>query len=383
MIIGVPKESFPGENRVALVPTSVGALLKSKAEVIIESGAGVAAGYLDDAYVAAGAKLVSRADVFAQADVVLTVRCLGANVGGLDEVDLLKSGQLLIGTADPLSEPKAVAAAAAKGAISFSLELVPRTTRAQAMDVLSSQANLAGYLSVLLGAAQLPKILPMMTTAAGTIPPARVLILGAGVAGLQAIATAKRLGAVVSAYDVRPEVKQQIESLGGRFVELPIESAVGEGGYAKQMSEEYYARQRELLGDVLAENDLVVTTAAVPGRKAPILVTQPMLEKMKAGSVVVDMAAERGGNCELTKAGETVVHQGIKILGPTNLASSVAYHASALYAKNITTFFLNMWKKEQLNIDKSDPIVAESILTENGEVTNPKVRQLLGLEVAA
>lgn len=383
MVIGVPKESFPGENRVALVPQSLASLHKAKLEVVVQSGAGAAAGFPDEIYLAAGAKVVpTREEVFNSADVVFTIRCLGAS--GANDTALLRSGQMLIGMPDPLTLPKEVGEAAKTGATIFSLELVPRTTRAQAMDVLSSQANLAGYMSVLLGAVELPKILPMMTTAAGTIPPARVLVLGVGVAGLQAIATAKRLGAVVSAYDVRPEVKQQVESLGGRFVELPIESAVGEGGYAKQMSEEYYAKQRELLGNVISENDMVITTAAVPGKKAPILVTRAMAEGMHPGSVIVDIAAERGGNCELTKAGEKVAHQGVTILGPVNIPASVAYHASTLYAKNISTFFLNMWKKEALTIDKSDPIVNDSLLTENGQVTNPRVRELLGLtEVAA
>jgi NAD(P) transhydrogenase subunit alpha len=378
MVIGVPKETFPGENRVALVPSALASLLKQKLEVVVEAGAGQAAGFPDEGYSAAGATLLpSREAVFAAADAVFTVRCLGAH--DTEDTQLLRPGQLLIGMPDPLAQPQAVQDAAKSGAFAFALELVPRITRAQSMDVLSSQANLAGYKAVLQGCVELPKILPMMTTAAGTIPPAKAMVLGAGVAGLQAIATAKRLGAVVSAYDVRPEVRQQIESLGGRFVELPLESAVGEGGYAKKMSDEYYAKQRELLGNVLAEQDLVVTTAAVPGGKSPLLIDRRAVEMMRPGSVIVDIAAERGGNCELTVPGERIVHNGVVVLGPTNVPSSLAFHASTLYAKNIVTFFLNMMKKEGLSIDKDDPIVKDSLLFENGAVVNPRIRQMLGL----
>jgi NAD(P) transhydrogenase subunit alpha len=248
------------------------------------------------------------------------------------------------------------------------------------MDVLSSQANLGGYLGVLLGATELPKILPMMTTAAGTLPPARALILGAGVAGLQAIATARRLGAVVSAYDVRPVVKEQVESLGARFVELPLEAegAQDSGGYAKAMGEEFYARQRQLLGDVLAEIDLVVTTAAVPGMKAPILVTQAMVERMRTGSVIVDLAAERGGNCEVTKPGETIIHKGVKVMGPLNLPSRLATHASQLFSKNIQTFLLNMVKDGALALDEQDPIVIGSLLAKDGKVVHAQVIERAG-----
>ncbi len=315
MLVGLLREEALGERRVALVPAGVAAFKKAKVEIVIEQGAGVESGYSDSAYQDAGAEIASAADIVKRADVLVGVRPPKVS---------LRSGQVSVAIYDPLSAPAEVPAAS--GATIFSLDLIPRTTRAQAMDVLSSQSNLAGYLGVLLGATELTKILPMMTTAAGTLPPAKILILGAGVAGLQAIATARRLGAVVSAYDVRSAVKEQIESLGARFVELPIDAGDSQtsGGYAKAMGEEFYARQRQLLGDVLSEMDMVVTTALVPGMKAPILVTQAMAERMHPGSVIVDLAAERGGNCELTQPGETIIHNGVKILGPLNLSSNQA-----------------------------------------------------------
>jgi NAD(P) transhydrogenase subunit alpha len=362
--IGVRKETAPGERRVALIPSGVAPLTKAKLDVVVEAAAGVSAGFADAAYVEAGAKVGS----LAGADLVVGVQGAGD----------LKASQTAVALFDPLWNPAGVPVGS--GATLFSLDLVPRTTRAQAMDVLSSQANLGGYLGVLLGAAELPKILPMMTTAAGTLPPARVLILGAGVAGLQAIATARRLGAVVSAYDVRPVVKEQVESLGARFVELPLEAegAQDSGGYAKALGEEFYARQRELLGDVLAETDLVVTTAAVPGMKAPILVTQAMLERMRPGSVLVDLAAERGGNCEVTRAGETLDHGGVKVMGPLNLPSRLATHASQLFSKNVQTFVLNMVKDGSLVLDLEDPIVSGSLLARDGKVVHPMVLERMG-----
>ncbi len=368
MIIGVTREVAEGERRVALVPTGVAALKKAKLEVMVETGAGTEAGFADEAYQAAGAEIVKGDEVSSKADVIVGIRPPAK----------LKAGQTAIALFDPLSSPAAVPATS--GATLFSLDLVPRTTRAQAMDVLSSQANLGGYLGVLLGAAELPKILPMMTTAAGTLPPARALILGAGVAGLQAIATARRLGAVVSAYDVRPVVKEQVESLGARFVELPLEAegAQDAGGYAKALGEEFYNKQRQLLGDVLADTDLVVTTAAVPGMKAPILVTQAMVERMHPGSVIVDLAAERGGNCELTKPGETVVHHGVRILGPLNLPARLANHASQLFSKNMQTFLLNMVKDGELALNMEDPIVAGSLLAREGKIVHPQVLERMG-----
>ena len=363
-----------GEHRVALVPAGVTALKKAKLEVKVQKGAGEAAGFSDQTYVDAGASLAESPTDLATCDVVVGIWAFAPQ----------SASQIAVALFDPLWEINA--AAVSTKATLFSLDLVPRTTRAQAMDVLSSQANLAGYMGVLLGAAELPKILPMMTTAAGTLAPARVLILGAGVAGLQAIATARRLGAVVSAYDVRPAVKEQIESLGARFVELPIEAEAAQdsGGYAKAMGEEFYAKQRQLLGDVHAEVDLVITTALVPGMKAPILVTEAMASRMAPGSVIVDLAAERGGNCELTKPGETVLHKGVKIVGPLNLASRLATHASQLFSKNVQTFLLNIVKDGALSLNEEDPIVSGSMFARGGEVVHPQVRKKMNLpEVAS
>ncbi|HLK14750.1 MAG TPA: NAD(P) transhydrogenase subunit alpha [Fimbriimonadaceae bacterium] len=373
MIVGVVRETAAGERRVALVPAGVAALKKAKLDVVVEKDAGKSAGFSDDAYKEAGAELGSSSDVGAKADIVLAVQKPKQD---------LKASQVGIAIFDPLTYPDQVPAKS--GATLFSLDLIPRTTRAQAMDVLSSQANLGGYLGVLIGATELTKILPMMTTAAGTIPPARALILGAGVAGLQAIATARRLGAIVSGYDVRTAVKEQVESLGARFVELPLEteSAQDAGGYAKALGEEFYAKQRQLLGDVLAETDLVITTAAVPGMKAPILVTAAMAERMAPGSVIVDLAAERGGNCELTKAGETVEHKGVRIIGPLNLPSRLATNASQLFSKNIQSFLLNMVKEGALEMDMEDPIVSGSLLAKGGEVVHERVKEILAKEGA-
>lgn len=371
MLVGLMREEAIGERRVALVPSGVTALKKAKLEVLIDEGAGIESGYPDAAYLQAGAEVAKGSDVLKRADLVVGIRPPAAQ---------LRPEQTAIAIFDPLWAPKDVPASS--GATLFSLDLIPRTTRAQAMDVLSSQSNLAGYLGVLQGATELIKVLPMMTTAAGTLPPAKVLILGAGVAGLQAIATARRLGAVVSAYDVRAVVKEQIESLGARFVELPIDAGDSQtsGGYAKAMGEEFYARQRQLLGDVLSEMDMVVSTALVPGMKAPILVTTPMAERMHSGSVIVDLAAERGGNCELTKAGETIVHNGIKIMGPLNLPSRLASHSSLLFSKNVTTFLLNMVKDGELNLNLEDPIVAGSLLARGGAIVHAQVLERLGAE---
>jgi NAD(P) transhydrogenase subunit alpha len=368
LIVGVVREMAVGERRVAFVPSFVAAAQKANLELLVEKDAGLGAGFSNEAYSEAGAEIVSAADLLKRSDVVVSVQRPSVT---------LTSKQIAIALFDPLTHPDQVPAAS--GATLFSLDLIPRTTRAQAMDVLSSQANLAGYLGVLIGATELPKILPMMSTAAGTIPPARVLILGAGVAGLQAIATARRLGGVVSGYDVRSEVKEQIESLGARFVELPLETATAQdaGGYAKALGEEFYSKQRQLLGDVLAEMDLVVTTAAVPGMKAPILITDEMAERMSPGSVIVDLAAERGGNCSLTKPGETVIHNGVRILGPLNLPSRLATNASQLFSKNVQSFLLNMVKDGELNMDMEDPIVSGSLIAMGGEVVHPRVLEAL------
>jgi NAD(P) transhydrogenase subunit alpha len=368
-----------------LTPRSCEALIKLKLDVVVEASAGLPAGFPDDDYARRGVRLATRDAVFQEAAVIVQARAPGANpeYGGHD-LQSLRSGQILIGFGEPLTALKECAALAERGVSFFAMEMVPRITRAQAMDALSSMASIAGYEAVLIGAATLPKMMPMMMTAAGTITPAKVLVLGAGVAGLQAIATARRLGAVVSAYDVRAAVREQIESLGAKFVVLDIESAEGQGGYAKAMDEDYYRRQRELLGAVIKEQDVVITTAAVPGRKAPILITKEMAEVMAPGSVIVDIAAERGGNCELTRAGETVVHNGINIVGPVNLPSRAPYHASQMYATNVVNLLKLMLNKEGiLKIDLNDEVIRETLVTHEGKVVNTKVSQLLGTGVAS
>ncbi len=383
MIIGICKETFPGERRVATIPESARQLIKLGLDVLVERGAGAGAGITDAAYEAIGVRLAdSRAEVFAEADVVLQVRSLGANPeAGRADLALMRSGQAIIGFAEPLSEPELVRDIAETGATSFSMELLPRITRAQSMDVLSSMATVAGYKAVLLAAEALPKMFPMFMTAAGTVRAAKVLVVGAGVAGLQAISTAKRLGAVVSGYDIRPAVKEQVESLGAKFVEMEINAgdAEGKGGYAKAMTEEFYSEQRKLMAKVVAENDVVVTTAAVPGKKAPLLVTKDMVKGMAPCSVIVDLAAERGGNCELTQAGETIVEEGVTIIGPTNLPSTVPYHASQMYAKNIATLLAHLVKDGVLALDMEDEITRDMLLTRGGDVVQPRVRELLGL----
>lgn len=379
LTVGVPCEKFPGERRVALTPRSCEALVRAKIEVAVETSSGASAGFPDEQYVARGARIASREDLFADSDVILQARTLGANPdAGRADLPLFKPGQAVIGFAEPLTAIKECADLAKTGVSLFAMELIPRITRAQSMDALSSMASIAGYESVLLAATALPKLLPMMMTAAGTITPAKVLILGAGVAGLQAIATARRLGAVVSGYDLRAAVKEQVESLGAKFVVLKMEeSGEGQGGYAKAMDEAFYARQRQLLSDVLREQDVVITTAAVPGRKAPILITREMAEAMLPGSVIVDIAAERGGNCELTRPGETVTHNGVSILGPVNLASLAPYHASQMLGTNLSSFLKVLIKDGALSIDTGDEIVRESLVTHQGEVVNPRVRELL------
>ncbi len=387
MIIGVPKESFPGERRVALVPAVIPSLAKAGMEVAVEGGAGVQAGYTDAAYAEKGAKILAdRGAVFGAADVVVQVLCYGSNDRtGKADLPLFRRGQALIGFLRPLGSREVVEEIAATGVTSFAIELMPRITRAQSMDALSAMATVSGYKAVLIAADTLPRFFPMLTTAAGTITPARVLILGVGVAGLQAIATAKRLGAVVSAYDVRPAVKEQVQSLGARFVELPIEAkdAQDARGYATAQDEAFYAKQRELMGRVIAENDVVITTAVVPGKKAPVLVTAEMVRGMAPGSVIVDLAAERGGNCELTRSGETIIAHGVTIIGLINLASTVPYHASQLYARNAATFLLHMVKDGKLGIDLKDEIIRETLVTQGGEVVNARVREFFSLPALA
>jgi NAD(P) transhydrogenase subunit alpha len=379
MRIGILKETFPGERRVALVPAHVAALIKAGLNVTVERNAGFAAGFADEKYVQQGATAAARSDVFA-ADVILAVRTLGANpISGEPDVPLLGAGRVLIGLADPLGAPQAAKTIAATGATLFALELLPRITRAQSMDVLSSMATVAGYRAVLLAATALGKMFPMMMTAAGTLTAAKVLVIGAGVAGLQAIATARKLGAVVRAYDVRDAAREQIQSLGAKFVDLGLSTAgsEGAGGYAKAMDEDFYHRQREKLADVVADCDVVISTAAIPGQKSPLLVTRSGVERMAPGSVVVDLAAERGGNCELTQADQTIVHGGVTILGPTNPASDVPYHASQMYSKNISAFFLHLVSGGKIVLNTDDEIVRETLVTRDGQVVHPRIAKLL------
>ena len=387
MIVGVPRESFPGERRVALVPGVIPNLAKAGLEVVVEAGAGAEAGYPDAEYAAKGGKILpTRADIFRAADIITQVLCYGSNdKTGKADVPLMKSGQVLIGFVRPLGSVETISEIAQRGVTAFSVELMPRTTRAQSMDALSSMATISGYKAVLIAADTLPKLFPMMTTAAGTITPARVLILGCGVAGLQAIATARRLGAVVSAYDLRPAVKEQVQSLGARFVELPIEAkdAQDARGYATAQGEEFYRKQRELLGKVIAENDVVITAAVIPGKKSPTLVTKEMVAGMAPRSVIVDLASERGGNCELTRGGEKIVVNGVTIIGYYNLASTVPYHASQMYARNLTAFLLLLVKEGKLQVNTSDEIIRETLLTQGGEVVNPRLREFFSLPALA
>jgi NAD(P) transhydrogenase subunit alpha len=376
MRVGIPKEAAAGETRVAVIPAGVAALVKAGLQVAVESGAGLAAGFTDAAYTAQGASIVPRADALAS-DIILQVRATPAANG-------LHAGQAVIGFADPLGAPQAIKDVAATGASLLSMELMPRITRAQSMDALSSMATIAGYKGVLLAANQLPRMFPMLMTAAGTVAPARVFIVGAGVAGLQAISAARRLGAKVEAYDVRPAVKEQVQSLGARFVELPLEAGEAEdkGGYAKAQDESFYRRQREMMLKVVAASDVVITTALIPGKRAPILITTEMVEAMQPGSVIVDLAAERGGNCELTQPDQIVSHRGVEIIAPSNPPALVPYHASQMYSKNITTFLLHLLGKEgakqpALTLDLGDEITRETLLTKDGAVVHPRVKDLL------
>ncbi len=383
MIAGVVKERREGERRVAVVPAIVPHLVKAGLDVVVEAGAGEAAGFADAAYVEKGARIVAtRRELLGRADAVLQVRGLGADPEGSQaDLPLLRDGQWVIGFHDPLGAPEAVRALAGRGVSALSMELMPRITRAQSMDALSSMATIAGYKAVLLAASTLPRMFPMLMTAAGTITPARVFVIGVGVAGLQAIATARRLGAVVQAYDVRPAVKDQVVSVGAKFVELDLEpeAAEDQGGYARAQDEAFYRREREQMAKVVAAHDVVITTAAIPGQKAPVLVTEEMVAGMAPGSVIVDLAAERGGNCALTRPGQDVVAHGVTILGPLNLASSVPYHASQMYAKNIATYAAHLLKAGGGTLDPADEITRETLLTAGGQVVHPRVRELLGL----
>jgi len=379
MIVAILKDTLAGEHRVAMIPANLPALAKLGLEIVVEKGAGEAAGFPDAAYVEKGARVVgSRAEALKAADLLLAVRPLR----GSDAIfDGIESRHVTVGFMDPLAGPEGIRKFAARGGTAFALELLPRTTRAQAMDVLSSSATIVGYKAVLIAAAALPRMFPMMMTAGGTLTPARVFVIGGGVAGLQAIATAKRLGAVVQAYDVRPAVKEQVESLGGKFVELPLEAgdAQDKGGYAKEMDESFYRRQRETMAKVVAGVDVVISTAAVPGKKAPVLITGEMVDAMPPGSVIVDVAAEQGGNCEITRAGEDVVRNGVTVIGPVNLAASVPYHASQMFARNVANFLALVVKDGALKVDTADDIVRETLVAQGGEVVGARVREALGL----
>ena len=373
MKVGVVKEILPGERRVAIVPDTVPKLTGAKLDVAVQAGAGSQAFYADEAYQKAGATLVPDARaVLSQADAVLKVQ-----PPSLDEVKALKSGAILISFLQPSAHADVVKALATQKVTAFSLELVPRISRAQSMDALSSQAGVSGYKSVIMAADRLGRFFPLLITAAGTVTPARVLVLGAGVAGLQAIATARRLGAVVEAYDVRPAVKDEVKSLGATFVELALEAQEGAGGYAREQSEEFLRRQRELIGDHVAASDVVITTAAVPGRKAPILVTKDMVGRMRPGSVIVDLAADTGGNVDITKAGDVITLNGVTIDGTRNVASTMPVHASQLFSRNVSTLLLSLVKDGQANIDFSDEIVKGSCLTNAGELVHPQAKALL------
>lgn len=372
---------------MALVPAVVPALTRAGLEVLLEAGAGEAAGFQDSEYREKGATIAgSRREIFEKAEILLVVRTAGASSDD-PKADLqhLKKGQMLIGFCDPLGAPEGMKALAAKGVDVISMEMIPRITRAQSMDALSSMATIAGYKGVLVAAERFARIFPMLMTAAGTLAPAKVFVVGVGVAGLQAIATARRLGAVVEAYDIRPEVKEQVQSVGARFVELKIETeqAADTGGYAKEQKDTVLEDQQRAMGRVVAANDIVITTAAVPGKKAPVLITKEMVRAMSAGSVIVDLAAERGGNCELCRPGETVVEGEVTIIGPVNLPSTVPNHASQMYAKNISTLLLSMVKEGDLSLDLEDEVVASTLVVHNGEVRHPMAREALGLSASS
>ncbi|MBA3981070.1 MAG: NAD(P)(+) transhydrogenase (Re/Si-specific) subunit alpha [Alcanivorax sp.] len=384
MIIGVPREICPGEQRVALVPANVTALLKKPGiEILIEREAGLPAGYTDADYEAAGATLTDRETVFGKAEILLQVQTPGSNqANGDQDLTALREGQIVIGMMDPLANPSFASTLAERKVTGLALELVPRITRAQAMDVLSSMGMLAGYKAVLMAANESNRMFPMNMTAAGTLNAARVFVMGAGVAGLQACATAKRLGAVVEAYDVRPAAREQILSVGAKPVELDLDTgaAEGSGGYAKAQGEDFLKRQRELMTEVVAQMDVVITTAAVPGAKSPILVTEDMVKAMKPGSVIIDLAAERGGNCDLTEMGKTVVKHDVIIVGPVNVPSTIAFHASQMFGKNLENLLGLLINKEgQLNLDFEDQIVQDTVVAHEGDVPQARLRELLGL----
>jgi NAD(P) transhydrogenase subunit alpha len=383
LIIGIPREIRPGESRVAMLPANIAPWSGKGVAFLVEPGAGVLAGASDTDYQAAGAELAERADIFARADILLQVQAPGANtVNGDQDLARLRPGQLVAGMMDPLGEPAIASTFAKAGINALAMELVPRISRAQSMDVLSSMATLAGYKSVLIGAGAAPRIMPMLMTAAGTLQPMRVFVMGAGVAGLQACATAKRLGGVVEAYDVRPAAREQILSVGAKPIELALETeaAEGGGGYARAQSADFIRRQQELMTEVLAQQDLVITTAAVPGARSPILITAAMVAAMKPGAVIVDLAAERGGNCELTELGKTLAVGGVTIIGPENLAASLPIHGSQMYGRNMEALLSHLLDAEgNLQLDFTDEIVFQTVIAHDGEVPHKALRERLGL----
>jgi NAD(P) transhydrogenase subunit alpha len=380
--IAIAKEVEVGENRVAMSPDVVARLLKLGVEVLVEAGAGERAFFPDSVYAAAGARVVAdRAQLWQEADVLLKVSA-PCETGEGSEMDLLRPGSVLLGFLNPLRQPERIQQLASKQVTAFSMELIPRSTRAQSMDALSSQANISGYKAVLLAAASLPGIFPMMTTAAGTIPPAKVFIIGAGVAGLQAIATARRLGAVVEAFDIRPAAKEEVQSLGARFVEVTLgEETTAAGGYAREVSEVAKERSREVIAEHVKAADIVITTAQVPGKKAPLLVTEEMVVAMKPGSVIVDMAAEQGGNCACTEAGKGIVHNGVTVIGPINIAASMPTQASQMYGKNLLALLQLLIQGGELKLDFGDDIVSSACVTHAGEIRHPQLRELLAVNV--
>ena len=380
MVVGVPRENRAGETRVALTPTALPQLTKAGFDVVIESGAGALAGYPDAAFTDRGARIGTRDDAFA-ADVLVQVNVMDGDASNA-ELSKLRQGQVVIGAVAPFARPELVKAIAGTGATLFALELVPRSTRAQSMDILSSQAAVAGYKAVLIGASELPKMFPLLTTAAGTIAPAKVFIVGAGVAGLAAIATSRRMGSLVEAYDVRPAAREEVESLGARFVELPLETGQeeGSGGYAKQLSEETIKKQQELMAKTVAASDVVITTAQVQGSTAPVIITTEMIKGMAPGSVIVDLAAEQGGNCEPTVAGEIVDVDGVKVIGVVNLPGEIPVHASQLFGKNVANFLGLMVVGGKLDTGVDDDVIKESVVAAAGDVVNNRVREALGLE---
>lgn len=383
MIIGIPKETYPWERRVAAIPAHVPLLHKAEHQCLVEQGAGIAAGFPDEMYTEQGAELVSRDALFRQAELILQVRTAGANPDMFgQDIPMLRAGQVLVGFMEPLWQPQTLQPAATTGVSAFAVDMMPRITRAQNMDALSSMATITGYKAVLIAANALPQMFPMLMTAAGTITPVRVFVIGAGVAGLQAMATAKRLGAAVDGYDVRAAAREQVESVGAKFIELELEvgDAEAKGGYAKALGEEIYRRQQELMTPHIARSDVVITTAAVPGKPAPLLISRSMVDAMRPGSVIVDLAAEWGGNCELTRAGETVVEHGVNVIGAVNLASTIPADASMLYSRNLLNFVQHLSKAGALPMPDptmKDEIARDTLVLHNGRIVNERVRSAL------